>query len=71
MPRDAVSRTTNVERTGRHKWVNAMRGVAFKLIKSYFSNIKQYVNYNETKSDLLTKKLKVVSGSKCAPLIIF
>ena len=23
MPRDAVSRTANVERTGRHKWVNA------------------------------------------------
>ena len=22
MPRDAVSRTANVERTGRHKWVN-------------------------------------------------
>ena len=23
MPRDAVSRTANVERTGRHKWVNS------------------------------------------------
>ena len=22
MPRDAVSRTANVERTGQHKWVN-------------------------------------------------
>ena len=22
MPRDAVSRTANVERSGRHKWVN-------------------------------------------------
>ena len=22
MPKDAVSRTANVERTGRHKWVN-------------------------------------------------
>ena len=22
MPRDAVSQTVNVERTGRHKWVN-------------------------------------------------
>ena len=25
MPRDAVSRTANVERTGRHKWVNTLR----------------------------------------------
>ena len=25
MPRDAVSRTANVERTGRHKWVNQTR----------------------------------------------
>ena len=24
MPRDAVSRTANVERTGRHKWVKEM-----------------------------------------------
>ena len=24
MPRDAVSRTANVERNGGHKWVNAM-----------------------------------------------
>ena len=23
MPRDAVSRTANVERTGQHKWVNS------------------------------------------------
>ena len=25
IPRDAVSRTANVERTGRHKWVNNLR----------------------------------------------
>ena len=25
MPRDAVSRTANVERTGGHKWVNLTR----------------------------------------------
>ena len=29
MPRDAVSRTANVERTGRHKWVNNNRGMWF------------------------------------------
>ena len=27
MPRDAVSRTANVERTGRHKWVNMLGAV--------------------------------------------
>ena len=30
MPRDAVSRTANVERTGQHKWVNY---AGFKTIK--------------------------------------
>ena len=25
MPRDAVSRTANVERTGRHKWVKLQK----------------------------------------------
>ena len=28
MPRDAVSRTANVERTGRHKWVNFLHALA-------------------------------------------
>ena len=28
MPRDAVSRTANVERTGRHKWVKLWRDTA-------------------------------------------
>ena len=27
MPRDAVSRTANVERTGRHKWVNNLSSI--------------------------------------------
>ena len=31
MPRDAVSRTANVERTGRHKWVNEY--LYFKIVK--------------------------------------
>ena len=33
MPRDAVSRTANVERTGRHKWVNMAR--ISSIIKTY------------------------------------
>ena len=32
MPRDAVSRTASVERTGRHKWVNLARGCDAGLI---------------------------------------
>ena len=31
MPRDAVSRTANVERTGRHKWVKAVNTNAMDL----------------------------------------
>ena len=30
MPRDAVSRTANVERTGRHKWVKLSNGSGYK-----------------------------------------
>ena len=30
MPRDAVSRTANVERTGRHKWVNSKRNFSMQ-----------------------------------------
>ena len=46
MPRDAVSRTANVERTGRHKWVNRddeLNKFAFNisvLLASYF-----HINY--------------------------
>ena len=34
MPRDAASRTANVERTGRHKWVNVVYkgGCVFQLV---------------------------------------
>ena len=42
MPRDAVSRTANVERTGRHKWVNVTEyaigfwGAVYCLLFVYF-----------------------------------
>jgi len=34
MPRDAVSRTANVEHTGRHKWVNHVHHFASKCDES-------------------------------------
>ena len=36
MPRDAVSRTANVERTGRHKWVKGV-WVEYGYKDNYFS----------------------------------
>ena len=42
MPRDAVSRTANVERTGRHKWVNTLHSIV-----TLGSSI--YLLLNETK----------------------
>ena len=36
MPRDAVSRTANVERTGRHKWVKLYMLIVQKY-QSYLS----------------------------------
>ena len=45
MPRDAVSRTANVERTGRHKWVNRVSATELNydhhIIKLYTSNLRQ------------------------------
>ena len=37
MPRDAVSRTANVERTGRHKWVKEGAQLNCAQIKKYMS----------------------------------
>ena len=46
MPRDAVSRTANVERTGRHKWVNNVRRVGEELCRLYGEiSKKQYLIY--------------------------
>ena len=35
MPRDAVSRTANVERTGRHKWVKFKKAFCEKAAWAY------------------------------------
>ena len=44
MPRDAVSRTANVERTGRHKWV------IFKLDKTICVYIYIYTGTDNSRS---------------------
>ena len=38
MPRDAVSRTANVERTGRHKWVN--HSIRIRFVSAYYLHEK-------------------------------
>ena len=44
MPRDAVSRTANVERIGRHKWVKSLRGdLTFPLLnRSFLSHFNKF-----------------------------
>ena len=39
MPRDAVSRTANVERTGRHEWVNKILLIIIKRDSSRNYNL--------------------------------
>ena len=45
MPRDAVSRTANVERTGRHKWVKDNMTKQAR-ISYYYSLLFPYISYN-------------------------
>ena len=42
LPRDAISRTANVERTGRHKWVNGL-----PLKKKYNKNENSLGTFRE------------------------
>ena len=44
MPRDAVSRTANVERTGRHKWVNIGLPILSISIHWIMCGGQRYVN---------------------------
>ena len=47
MPRDAVSRTANVERTGRHKWVK-IRVARNRIVRNIFGsgNYSTYILNN-------------------------
>ena len=41
MPRDAVSRTANVERTGRHKWVNNVEATMAQIVIFFIGSRKR------------------------------
>ena len=45
-----------------------VRGNVLNLIKSYFTNRLQYVNYGSVKSEILEQGLGVIQGSKNGPL---
>lgn len=50
-------------------WRYGIRGIAYKLIKSFLSNRKQYVVHNKQKSDLGNITIGVPQGSCLGPLL--
>ena len=52
MPRDAVSRTANVERTGRHKWVSANSQIYICKTVRFTTKIQFFENYAEENTNL-------------------
>ena len=46
-----------------------IRNVALNLFKSYLQNLKQYVEINEAKSDILNITTVVPQGSVIGPLL--
>ena len=54
MPRDAVSRTSNVERTGRHKWVKNMESITeSKSIQSEIVDGISVLNFSSARFENL------------------
>ena len=45
-----------------------VRGIALDLLKSYFQNRNQVVEYHDAKSGVLAQNIGVIQGSKCGPL---
>ena len=46
-----------------------VRGVNYNMIESYFSNRKQYVQFNDHDSRLMTQSLGIIQGSRLGPLL--
>ena len=47
-----------------------VRGIALDLLKSYFQNRNQVVEYHDAKSGVLAQNIGVIQGSKCGPLFM-
>ena len=50
-------------------WNTGIEGIPLQLFKNYLTNRKQYVKYNDIKSDLLQIKIGVSQGSILGPLL--
>ena len=61
---DTISRQILFRKLERY----GVRGISLDLVKSYYCNRKQYVQYNSCNSDVMLQELGVVQGSKCGPL---
>ena len=60
MPRDAVSRTANVERTGRHKWVKLLYQPCGIVLPGIEHDIEAYVN-QPARSLYLVNRFQIAS----------
>ena len=62
MPRDAVSRTVNVERTGRHKWVNITQHLlCFSAVYLWNNGMNNYPNKLNNLERCIVSKVKLKS----------
>ena len=61
---DTLCRDMLLRKLGRY----GIRGPCYDLIKSYFTDRKQFVSYGNCDSATLAQKLGVIQGSKCGPL---
>ena len=61
---DTLSREILFEKLYKY----GIRGKSLNFIKSYFSNRKQFVNYNDVSSRVMSQDLGVIQGSKNGPL---
>ena len=61
---DTLSRDILISKLYRY----GVRGLPLNLIKSYFADRKQYVNYKDAKSSMVNQDIGVIQGSKCGPM---
>ena len=61
---DTISRNLLLNKLSKY----GIRGEQFQLMKSYFSNRRQYVKFGESSSSVINQTLGVIQGSRCGPL---